>query len=105
MEKIVVGLGVGLIAAVIEVLLVRTYQKNKVVLSAIGAHWLAVGLLMPHVNLGVSVWLKGIIVGVILTVPFVILEIQKSKNAIIHTAIFAPIWGVVIAYGTFYLGK
>jgi len=100
-----IGVGIGLVAAIAEVALVRTYQKNKIILSAIGSHWIAVGALMPFIDLGTSIWLKGILVGVILTVPFIILEIQKSTNAVIHTIVFAPIWGIFIAYGCYYFAQ
>jgi len=96
---LIIGLGFGLIAAAIEVLLVRTYQKNVIVLSAIGSHWVAVGALMPFIEIDAPVWLKGMLVGVVLTVPFMIYEIQQSRNAVIHTLVFAPIWGMVLAYG------
>jgi hypothetical protein len=93
------GALVGMVAAAIEVALVRTYQKNNVILAAIEMHWIGVGALMPYIEIGMPVWVKGITVGVILTIPFVVLDIQKSRNAVIHTSVFAPIWGVAIAYG------
>lgn len=49
-----------------------------------------------------SVWLKGILVGVILTISFIIFETQKSKNTVIHATVFAPILGAFIAYGCYY---
>lgn len=98
-----IGIGIGLTAAIAEIALVRTYQKNRLILAAIGSHWVAVGVVMPYIELGTSIWLKGIIVGVVLTVPFIIFDMQKSKNAMIHTTVFAPIWGVIIAYGIDYL--
>ncbi|MDH5229941.1 MAG: hypothetical protein OEZ58_07470 [Gammaproteobacteria bacterium] len=96
---IIIGTGLGIIAAIIEISLVRTYQKNSIILSAIASHWIAIGTLMPFIQMNVSVWLKGIVVGVVLTLPFIIYDIQQSRNAVIHTAVFAPIWGVFIAYG------
>ena len=102
MMALSIGIAAGMIAAIIEVALVRTYQKNKVILTAIGVHWVAIGLLMPFVELGVSIWLKGALVGVILTIPFIILETEKSRNAVIHISIFAPIWGIFIAYSCDY---
>lgn len=99
MLMLVLGALVGLIAAVIEVALVSTYQKNKVILAAVGIHWIGIGALMPYIELGVPLWAKGTIVGVILTVPLIVLDIQKSRNAVIHTSVFAPIWGIAIAYG------
>ena len=99
-----IGISVGIIAAIIEVALVKTYQKNMIILTAIGSHWVAVGALMPFFEIDTPIWLKGIIVGVVLTVPFMIYEIQQSRNAVIHTMVFAPIWGVAIAYGVHFLG-
>lgn len=99
MGMLFVGFGVGSIAAAVEVALVRTYQKSKVILSAIGLHWIGVGGLMPFIDFGTPVWVKGLLVGVISTIPFVVLEIPKSRNAVIHTSVFAPVWGVLIAYG------
>lgn len=99
MEMLILGSLVGLIAAAIEVALVRTYQKNTVILAAVGTHWVGIGAVMPYIELGVPIWAKGIIVGVVLTIPFIVLDIQKSRNAVIHTSVFAPIWGVAIAYG------
>ena len=55
-----IGIVVGAVAALVEVALVRTYQKNVIVLSAIGSHWVAVGALMPHIDIGAAIWLKGI---------------------------------------------
>jgi hypothetical protein len=99
MGMLLVGFFIGLIAAALEILMVRTYQKNKVILSAIGIHWIGVGGLTPFIDFGTPIWVKGILIGVISTLPFIVLEIQKSRNAVIHTSIFAPVWGVVIAYG------
>lgn len=78
--------------------MVRTYQKDKFVLSAVGLHWIGVGAIMPFVEIGLPIWAEGVIVGLVFTAPFIALEIPKSRNAVIHTTIFSPVWGVVLAY-------
>ena len=88
----------GSIAAVGEVLMVGTYEKDRHVLAAIATHWVAAGVLMPFIDLGLATWLTGILVGVILTAPFVVLATRTSRNAVIHTCLFAPVWGIAIAY-------
>lgn len=98
MMVLLIGLGIGLVVAVIEMALVGHYEKNKIVLASIGLHWVAIALLMPFIEIGVSSWLKGIFVGVLLTIPLIVLEIPKSRNAVIHTSLFSVVWGVVIAY-------
>ena len=98
MSVFFIGLVIGLIVALLEVSMVRTYQKNPIILIAIGLHWVSTGALMPFIDLGISTGLKGIIVGLILTIPLIVLDSQRSRNATIHTSVFAPVWGVVIAY-------
>jgi hypothetical protein len=93
-----IGSLLGLVTAILEILMVRTYQKDKVVLGSVGLHWIGVGAIMPFVGFGLPVWAKGIIVGLVLSAPFIALEIPKSRNAVIHTSIFAPTWGIVLAY-------
>ncbi|MEM7536446.1 MAG: hypothetical protein AAF639_29955 [Chloroflexota bacterium] len=105
MSVLIIGFVVGLIVAVLEISMVRTYQKNQIILTAIGLHWVGVGMLMPFIDLGISIGLTGIIVGVILTVPFIVLDSGKSRNATIHTSIFAPVWGVVISYSVNFLAS
>jgi hypothetical protein len=49
----------------------------------IAVHWLAVGVLMPYIDLGTAVWLKGLLVGLALALPFMLMEIPKDPKAII----------------------
>jgi len=101
--NLLAGFAIGLIVGVLEISMVRNYQKNKMVLGAIVIHWIGIGGIMPFLDLGAPMWVKGILVGVILTLPFIVLEIGKSRNAVIHTSVFAPFWGLVIAYGCSYV--
>jgi hypothetical protein len=55
MEMMFGGFAIGSIAAAVEVSMVRTYQKNKVVLSAIALHWIGVGGLMPFIDFGTPI--------------------------------------------------
>ena len=97
MDNILAGVGIGVAVAVAEVAMARNYEKDKHRLAAIAFHWLAISTLMPFLDFGVAAWMTGLFVGVGLTVPFVVVEIPRSRNAAIHTAVFAPVWGMVIA--------
>jgi cytochrome b561 len=97
MEKFLISLGIGMGAALVDVLLTYKYEANKYTLAAIAVHWLAVGLFMPYIDLGTAVWLKGLLVGLALALPFMVMEIPKDPKAIIPMVIFSPIMGIVIA--------
>ena len=98
MGSFFIGAMLGALIAVPELLMVRTYQKDKVFLSAIFLHWVVIGGLMPFIDLEISTWLTGILIGVLTTLPMIVIDIRKSKNAVIHTSVFAPIWGITLAY-------
>ena len=100
MGNLFIGIAIDLVAGGLEITMVRTYQKNKVVLAAIVMHWTVIGGLISFVDFGLPTWATGLLVGIGLTLPLIIRETLTSRNAALHTAIFAPIWGVVIAYLT-----
>lgn len=98
MENLLIGLSIGLVAGLLEIALVRSYEKNTITLIAIVVHWAGVGGLMPFITFDANFWVKGLVVGLLTTLPFVIISINTSRNAAIHTAVFIPIWGISIAY-------
>ena len=97
MDKFFIGFGIGLGAALIDVVLTYKYEDNKYTLAAIAFHWLVVGVLMPFIDFGTAVWVKGLLVGLFLAVPSMIMEIPKDPKAIIPMILFSPIMGIIIA--------
>ncbi len=96
-KTLLISLGVGLGAGLVDVLLTYRYEENKHTLWAIAFHWVAVGFLMPFIDLGIPTALKGAIVGILLAVPFMIMEFDNDPKANIPMLIFSPIFGVLIA--------
>ena len=103
MINLFTGIAIGLIVGGLEISMVRTYQKNKIVLASIVLHWTVIGGLIAVVDFGHTTWATGLILGVGLTLPLILRETLTSRNAAIHTAIFAPMWGLAIAYLTRFL--
>ena len=97
MTKFLISLGIGLGAASVDVLLTYKYENNKYTFAAIAFHWLVVGTLMPYIDLGTAVWVKGLLVGLFLAVPFMIMEIPKDPKALIPMIPFSCIMGVIMA--------
>ena len=97
MDKFFIGFGIGLGAAIVDVVLTYKYEDNKYTLVAIAFHWLVVGVLMPFIDFGTAAWVKGLLVGLFLAAPFMIMEIPKDPKAIIPMILFSPIMGIIIA--------
>ncbi len=97
LEILLISLGVGLGAGLIDVLMTYRYEENRYSLWAIAFHWMAVGFLMPFIALGIPIGLKGVIVGVALAVPFMIIEFENEPKAVIPMVIFSAVFGFLIA--------
>ncbi len=92
------GQAIGLLVGFLEIKMAKSYEKDSAMLNAVMIHWGGVGALIPFVDFGLNFWITGIIVSLLTTLPFLIMNIGKSRNAVIHTVVFIPIWGVTIAY-------
>jgi len=99
MDKLLSGTIVGLIFGVVDVLLMIPLPINDKSTAMIGSfiNRFAIGFLVANTNIPVSPWLKGLLIGLLLSLP----------DAII-TKTYAPILGVGIVGGIiigFVVGK
>ena len=99
MDKLLSGTIVGLIFGVVDVLLMISLPINDKSTAMIGSfiNRFAIGFLVANTNIPVSPWLKGLLIGLLLSLP----------DAII-TKTYAPILGVGIVGGIiigFVVGK
>lgn len=69
---------------------------------AIFAQWVIIGLFIPFISWEIQPWLKGLIVGELGMLPFMIIAFYRSKKSIIPMAIMAAILGTLIAVASEY---
>ena len=90
MDKVKKGIIAGLIFGIVDVLIMIPLPLPDKTLAMFGAfvNRFAIGFFVPTTNLPVSSWLKGLIIGLLLSLP----------DAII-TKTYAPILGIGIVGG------
>lgn len=71
MNKVILGFSTGITYAMVEVLILSPISlpnKTIVILASVLTHF-SVGLLVATTDLKMSAWLKGVLLGVLITLP------------------------------------
>lgn len=59
-------------------------------------HYFALGLIIPFVSWEMTPWIKGIVIALLTSIPFMIIVYPKDKKAIIPMIVFSLILGAGI---------
>ena len=91
MKNILIALLIGIIAGAIDALpMIKNKNVPRFSIMAIFTQWVVIGLLIPFVNWEIALWLKGLIIGELGMLPFLIIAFYRSKKSIIPTIIMIP---------------
>lgn len=96
MKDILIAIAIGLIAGLIDVIpmIIQKLDKSSNISAFI--HYFALGLIIPFVNWDLTPWIKGILIALLTSIPFMVLVFPKDKKAIIPMIIFSLILGAGI---------
>ncbi len=97
MEKIVIALGIGVIAGIIDVVPMIIQKIDKFSCVSAFIHWIVLGLIIPYVNWDISPWLIGLLIGELTAIPIMIIVFPQDPKAVIPMFIFSAILGVGVA--------
>ncbi len=96
MKNILIAIIIGLVAGLVDVvpMIVQKLDKSSNISAFI--HYFLLGLIIPFVNWDLVPWVKGIVIALLTSIPFMILVFPKDKKAIIPMFIFSIILGAGI---------
>ncbi len=97
MNGILIALGIGIIAGIIDVIPMIIQKMEKSANLSAFAHWVVLGLIIPYVSWDIAPWLKGLIIAEISAVPILLLIAPKDKKAILPITVMSAILGIAIA--------
>jgi len=98
MNKFLIALTIGIIAGIIDVIPMIIKKMDKTANLSAFIHYLALGLIIPFVNWGITDWLKGIIISLLTSIPVLIIVMPKDKKAAIPIIAFSIILGAAIGF-------
>jgi hypothetical protein len=97
MENILIALAIGVVAGIIDVTPMIIMKLDKSALWSAFIHWVVLGLIIPFVNWGIDPWLKGLIIGELVTLPIMIIVRTNDKKSLIPIILFSAILGIGVA--------
>lgn len=96
MPKLIAALLIGIAAGIIDIIPMIIQKLNKYAIWSAFAHWVVLGFIISYIELPVSPWLKGLIVGAISSIPILILVSEEDKKAIPPILIMSIILGAAV---------
>ena len=97
MNEILIALGIGIIAGIIDVIPMIVQKMNKYANLSAFSHWVVLGLIIPFVSWNIAPWLKGLIIAEISAIPILLIVAREDKKAIIPITIMSAILGIAVA--------
>lgn len=94
MPPIFTALAIGVTAAIIDVIPMIIQKLEKSACWSAFVHWLVLGTIIPFVDWDIQPWLKGLIIGELVSLPVMILVFAKDKKAVIPISVFSAILGI-----------
>lgn len=105
MNNILIALCIGVAAGIIDVTPMIIQKLDKTANWSAFIHWVVLGLIIPFVHWDIDPWLKGLIIGVLTTVPVMIIVAQNGKKALIPMTLFSAILGTGVGIaGSYFIG-
>ncbi|MBI9050264.1 MAG: hypothetical protein JEZ00_12650 [Anaerolineaceae bacterium] len=97
MNNILIALGIGIIAGIIDVVPMIIQKLDKFACISAFVHWLVLGLIIPFVHWNMQPWLKGLIIAELSAIPIMIMVYPQDKKSILPMAIFSAVLGIGVA--------
>ncbi len=105
MNEILIALLIGVIAGIIDVVLMIIQKMDKYANLSAFFHWVILGLIIPFVSWDIAPWLKGFIIAEISAVPILLIVGSEDKKAIVPVSVMSAILGVGVGIaGAYFIG-
>jgi len=96
MPKLIAALLIGVAAGIIDITPMIMQKLNKHALWSAFTHWVILGFIISYIVIPVAPWLKGLIIGVVLSIPVLIIVSEKDKKSILPILMMSAILGVFV---------
>lgn len=100
MKKLLVPLGIGIIAGIIDVIPMIIQGLDWYSNISAFIFWIVMGFIITHISLPVKNWLKGMIVALICAIPIMIIVSMNGILTIIPILVMTLILGSLVGYAT-----
>ncbi|MFH2060744.1 MAG: hypothetical protein ABIJ59_17850 [Pseudomonadota bacterium] len=96
--KIIIALGIGIVAGLIDVIPMLKQKINKNSCFSAFAQWVALGLIIPFVNWNIHPCIKGLIIAELFAIPIMIITYPRDPKAVLPITIFSAVLGAAVGF-------
>ncbi len=89
-------LAIGVVAALVDTMPMLLRKAPWIQIATPFTHWIAVAVLIGYSTMPLPNWAKGLVIGVITTVPFLFVLAQSHSNAVPVVAAISVVLGTVL---------
>jgi hypothetical protein len=82
MNKLLIALSIGFIVALIDTAPMLLRKAPVMQIATPFVHWVVVAVLVAYSSMPLPGWAKGLVIGVITTIPFLFVLAQSHPNAV-----------------------
>ncbi len=98
MRKLLVSIGIGIAAGIVDVIpMIAQDLPWRADLSAF-VHWVVLGVIITHVEIGLRPWLKGIVIAELAGLPIMIIVAEQGMRAAVPIAVFSAVLGCAVGW-------
>jgi uncharacterized membrane protein HdeD (DUF308 family) len=102
MSKLMIALGVGLVIATLDTLPMILGKRPWLQIATPFVHWVVVAVLVAYSAMPLPGWAKGLVIGVITTIPFLFVLAQSHPGSVPIVAglsvVFGSLAGVAVDF-------
>jgi hypothetical protein len=95
MNKLTIALAVGLVIALIDIAPMIWRKAPWLQLATPFTHWIIVAVLVAYSSLPLPMWAKGLVIGVLTTLPFLFVLAQSHPSSVPIVAGLSVVLGVL----------
>ncbi len=96
MNKLFIAFAIGFIIALVDTAPMLMRKAPWMQIATPFAHWIVVGVLVVYSSMPLPGWAKGMVIGVITTIPFLFVVAQSHSGAVWTVAGISVVLGLVI---------
>ncbi len=97
---------IGAVAGIVDVAPMIAQGLNWYANASAFAEWIALGIVIPHIDIGLEGWLKGLVVAEMCVVPVMIIVAMNGLSAVVPIVLSTAFIGSLVGhFGDKYAAK
>jgi hypothetical protein len=98
MKRLLLSLALGAVAGVVDVIPMFALGTSWHARVSAFVHWVVLGFVITHVQLGTPGWVKGLLVALLSAVPIAVVVAETDPAALLPMAVMSSALGSAVGY-------